>query len=137
MQEVSFGVSRSIYYKLPTHTGSLTDTQGVFCFDQQKWNLFGLAEPRIDSEGVEAARLNPIAESICERMSTPLREALKLPPDKFMGEAEGFIESMAYLDKWPSGYMDVIRRRAQEVCRRQLGVSVVSNVIHVNFRRAA
>lgn len=137
MQEASSGVSRSIYYKLPTHTGSLTDTQGVFCFDQQKWNLFGLAEPRIDHEGIEAARLNPIAESICERMSIPLREALKLPPEAFLEDGREFVGAMAYLDGWPSGYMDVIRRRVQEVCQRQLDVSVVSNVIYVNVRRAA
>lgn len=121
------------YYKLPPHNVTLDHVQGILCFDQQKWNLFGLVEPRIDTEGIEAARSNPVADGINTGMFVELRRALKMAPIEFLGRWE---ELSWYIGScWPSGYMPVLRHRAHQVQHRLFGLPEVSNVIVANFAR--
>lgn len=123
------------YYELPPHNVTLDHVQGIFCFDQQKWNLFGLVEPRIDTEGIEAARDNPIAHSINSGMFIELRQSLLLPPAQFLDEWEGWAWHVD--SEWPNGYRAVLKHRAHQVQRKLLGVTEVGNVITVDFRRSA
>lgn len=123
------------YYELPPHNTTLDHVQGIFCFDQQKWNLFGLVEPRIDTEGIEAARAHPIAHSINSGMFIELRQSLLLPPAQFLDE---WSKLALHLDEdWPHGCLATLKNRAHQVQRKLLGVTEVGNVISVNFRRSA
>lgn len=123
------------YYALPPHNVSLDHVQGIFCFDQQKWNLFGLVESRIDTEGIEAARANPIAHSIHSGMFVELRQSLRLPPTQFLDQWEQWAWHID--DGWPNGYRAVLRHRVHQVQRKLLGVTEVGNVITLDFRRKA
>lgn len=123
------------YYELPPHNISLDHVQGIFCFDQQKWNLFGLVEPRIDTEGIEAARANPIAHSINSGMFVELRQSLRLTPTQFLGQWEKWAW---HLDgEWPNGYRAMLKHRAHQAHSKLLGVTEAGNVITVDFRRSA
>lgn len=124
----------AVYFELPKHNLTLTEVQGIFCFDQQKWNLFGLAEPRVDSEGVEAARKSVIAYSIHERMFTQLREALKLPPIKFIHHWKSMYDLTSEMTReWPDGFDKTIEQRARTLW--ELGR--YDNIVEVNFMRRA
>lgn len=128
-------ITEIAYYTPQQHNVSLDHTQGILCFDQQKWNLFGLVEPRIDTEGIEAARSNPVADGINTGMFVELRNALKLTPIEFLGQWE---ELAWHIDScWPSGYRAVLRHRAHQVHRRLFGLPEASNVIVGNFARRA
>lgn len=127
-------MSEEIYYQLPKNNPTMTTVQGIFCFDQQKWNLFGLVEPRIDSQGIEAARGNPVADSINAEMFVELREALKLPPLKFLAnwkKLSGWKDELT--ECWPDGHNLIIEQRVRALCE----VRRYDNVIEVNFRRMA
>ena len=121
------------YYDLPKYDQGYTLTQGIFCFDQQKWNLFGLVEPRIDTEGIGAVLGNPIAEGIHTKMATELRAALRLEPIQFLDHWS----KMSWImdGSWPINYQAVMRHRVQQVQRRIIGVDGCTNVIPVNFSR--
>lgn len=123
-----------VYFKLVKHNITLTEVQGILCFDQQKWNLFGLVEHRVDAEGIEAARANPVADSIHKEMFTELREALKLPPLQFLAKwktIQGWTHSMT--EAWPSGFNETIEQRVWGLCGRV----DQGNVVTINFRRSA
>lgn len=121
------------YYDLPKYDQEYTHTQGIFCFDQQKWNLFGLVEPRIDIEGVEAVLGNPVAEAIHTKMVVEIRSALKLEPIQFL---DHWTRMSWVMDcSWPTNYQTVMRHRVQQVQRRIIGADGCTNVIPVNFSR--
>ena len=123
------------YYQLPKYQTGMTELQGIFCNDQQKWNLLGLVEPKIDSVGVDAVRDSALAASIHERMIWEVRVALS-------GRPKGFLPVWQQLGHvmdrgWYPNYLLVMRERALAADERLLGRRDDGNVITVNFRRAA
>jgi len=123
------------YYQLPRYRTGMTELQGIFCSDQQKWNLFGLVEPKIDSVGVEAVRDSTLAESIHERMIWDIRVALSGRPKRFLPVWQQL--GHAIDENWYPNYLHVMRERALAADERLLGRRDDGNVITVNFRRAA
>lgn len=116
----------------------LTDVQSAFCFDQSKANLLYLVEPRVDSEGIAAARDNPIAADIDERMDGPTWWELKKLPLQFIEywfRIDNGITALA--THWPPNYKMLMTERAHVAQKRLLGVVEDGNVKTVNFRRAA
>lgn len=115
----------------------LAEEQRFLCFDVAKTNLFWLVEPRIDTEGVEAARGNPKAFSIDEYMDTVTRRYLQGLPVAFVDywTAVSKQGDCAIAEHW-GAYKETMIRRAHEAQRRLLGVEESGNVLTLNFRRA-
>jgi hypothetical protein len=109
------------------------------CFDQPRTNLFWLLEPRFDTEGLEAAKGNPITASINEHMDTVTLENLRKLPLVFLQYWLKAISGpqLMIAEKWPDDYLVTMTRRANEAQARLLGVSRQGNVLSVNFRRRA
>lgn len=123
---------------LPTPVIGMTTEQYVLCVDRAKYNLFWLVEPRVDTEGIEAARLNPIADSINGHMSKDLRAQLKQLPMTFMR----WWESQNHTDfvvtsGWYPNYMTIMKERVGKAQAYALGRKEEDNVVMVNFRRSA
>lgn len=120
-------------------TEALAPEQRFLCFDQAKTNLFWLVEPRIDTEGVEAARGNPIAEDIDEHMDSQTRvvlQGLPLPFVDYWLKIDRGGEALMS-QRWPANYRETMLARANEAQRRLLGIVEAGNVVRVNFRRKA
>lgn len=126
-----------VYWPRPTfHTG-LDTVQQTFCFDQQKWNLFWLAEPRVDTEHISAAHQNPIARSIHEHMTQDLLGYLTLLPAQFLNwwlSLKNF-DDLQITKDWPPNHRTVVSVRAKAAQDRLLGKVVEGNVVRVNFKR--
>lgn len=123
------------YYPLPKMPPGMTPLQGIFCFDQQKWNLFGLVEPRIDADGIAAVLDSSLAESIHKKMIWDIRVALSGRPKMFLPVWDQLGDAMD--ENWYPNYRHVMRERALAAERRVLDRRDDGNVIVVNFRRAA
>ena len=104
------------------------------CCDQPRTNLFWLVEPRIDTEGLDAARDNPKALSIHEHMDSVTRKHLQGLPLPFLEYWRGVGEGAALAEHW-GDYMNTMTRRAHEAQKRLLAVEEVGNVVRVNFKR--
>ncbi len=116
----------------------LAKEQCFLCFTASFSNLFWLVEPRIDSEGIEAARDNPIGESIREGIDKRTMDLVVGLPLAFMKYWNEIDRGSFLLTKcWPENYKYSMMERAQEAQRRILGVRYEGNVIEVNFRRSA
>ena len=117
-------------------TMGLSGVQSTFCFDQSKANLLYLVEPRVDTEGIAAARDNPIAADIDERMDGPTWWELKKLPLQFIEywfRIDNGITALA--THWPPNYKTLMTERAHVAQKRLLGVVEEGNVKTVNFRR--
>lgn len=116
----------------------LTSVQSAFCFDQAKANFFWLVEPRVDAEGLDAARDNPIAEDIQESMDHETRAWLQKLPLKFLDYWEKAIRQgpLNLEFNLPPDYMRTMTKRAHEAQTRLLCIVDDGNVRRVNFRRA-
>jgi hypothetical protein len=123
------------YYPLPKMQPGMTPLQGILCHDQQKWNLFGLVEPRIDIEGIGAVLDSSLAESIHKQMIWDIRIALSGRPKLFLPVWEQLGGAMD--QNWYPNYYHVMRERALAAECRLLDRREDGNVITVNFRRAA
>lgn len=124
----------------PLHNpvSGMTDAQYILCVDRAKYNLFWLVEPRVDTEGIEAARLNPIAESINSYMSKDLRTQLKQLPIAFMRWWENQNHTdLAITNGWYPNYMTLMKGRVGKAQAYALGRKEEDNVVTVNFRRTA
>ena len=116
----------------------LAEEQRFLCFTPSFSNLFWLLEPRIDSDGVEVARANPIAFSIREHLNKRSIEKLVGLPLDFMKYWNEIDEGRFLITTfWPENYKHLMMERAREAQRRILGVRCFENVIEVNFRRRA
>ena len=116
----------------------LAEEQRFLCFTPSFSNLFWLVEPRIDSEGIEAARANPIAFSIKRYTHGGIfKNVLGLPLDfmKYWNTLDG--GSLLITQCWPENYKRLMMERAWEAQRRILGIRQTQNVIEVDFRRRA
>lgn len=127
------------YWPLFKFSMKLDPSQHAFCFNQVKTNMLYLIEPRVDTEGVEAARKNPIAESINTYMDNTTDSWLQKLPLEFLGwwikEAKKGRCQMT--QHWPDNHLEIVARRAHIAQRRLLGLEQEGNVIRVNFRRCA
>ena len=118
----------------------LAKEQHAICFAPWVANMFWLVEPRIDTEGVEAGRGNPILLSIQDAMDVDTLHHLAKLPLQFM---EFFMEfnkrdDMLMTQGWPAGYMRTMLQRAHEAQYRLLGVKRDDRddrVIRVDFGR--
>lgn len=116
----------------------LRDEQRFLCFDVAKSNLFWLIEPRIDTEGVDAALDNQAARDIDEFMDNQTRRMLQGLPLPFLSYWNTIDEGeLAIAQHWPSGYRTTMAQRVVDAHRRLLGLNEDGNVIKVNFRRRA
>ena len=117
----------------------LQPEQIFLAFDQPKTNLFWLVEPRIDIEGIESARHNPIARSINEHMFGEARQHLKLLPIKFLSYWLSLpqVHTYSIAEYWPSNWQSTMTQRAYEAQERLLVGNREDNVVHLNFRRSA
>lgn len=115
---------------------SLAEEQRFLCFDVAKTNLFWLVEPRIDTEGVEAARGNPIAKSIDEFMDSVTRRHLQGLPLPFVRYWLNLDKNRdcAIAEHW-GDYAGTMMCRANEAQRRLLCMEEDGNAVKVNFRR--
>ena len=119
-------------------SSKLAEEQRFLCFTASFSNLFWLVEPRIDSEGIEAARANPIAFSIRENISKPTIEKVVGLPLSFMKYWNEVDQGDLLITTfWPDNYKALMMERAREAQHRILGVHCDGNVIEVNFRRRA
>lgn len=134
MSEITKGEQ---YHPLFRFSTELADEQKPFCFDQAKTNLFWLVEPRVDTEGLDAAKNNTIAKSIDQWMDGTTRKALQGMPMKFLAYWSGLDGEPMMSEHWPEDYRDVMKARASLAQARLLGRSEVGNVVTVNFRRTA
>ncbi len=136
MTDVSRGEK---WHPLFEYNRLLDKEQHPFCFDQAKVNLFSLLEPRIDTEGVGAAKKNPIAEAIHEHMDIVTDEWLRKMPLQFLEywTREDVDGDSALTQHCPPDYLRTMTKRAHEAQRRLLGLEQSGNVIKVNFRRSA
>lgn len=116
----------------------MTTEQYVLCVDRAKYNLFWLVEPRVDTEGIEAARLNPIADSINGYMSKDLRAQLKQLPMTFMRwwEKQNHTDFVV-TSGWYPNYMTIMKERVGKAQAYAIGRKEEDNVVMVNFRRTA
>lgn len=121
----------------------LTEVQQALCVDWAKQNLFWLVEPRVDTEGIDAALDNPIADSIDSKyFSHNVRGWLQMLPLKFLAhwmeldKGFGTINGTVLSANWPANYKETMTKRAHEAQARLLGVVDEGNVRRVNFRRA-
>lgn len=116
----------------------LKGEQRFLCFDVAKSNLFWLIEPRIDTEGVDAALDNQAARDIDEFMDGATRKMLQGLPLPFLSYWDQLDDGeLALAQHWPMGYRATMAQRAADAHRRLLGVVEDGNVVKVNFRRAA
>ena len=104
------------------------------CVDQPRTNLFWLVEPRIDTEGIDAAIGNPKAASISEFMDSVTRRYLQGLPLPFLAYWKGVGQGAALAEPW-GDYMGTMARRAHEAQARLLAIEEVGNVVSVNFKR--
>ncbi len=119
-------------------SSKLAEEQRFLCFTASFSNLFWLVEPRIDSEGIEAARANPIAFSIREHIDKHTIEKVVGLPLEFMKYWNEIDQGKFLLTQtWPDQYKASMMERAREAQRRILGIHCEGNVIEVNFRRRA
>jgi len=118
---------------------ALAPEQSHLCFTPWIANLFWLVEPRIDTEGIEAGRGNPLLLSIRDFMDDDTQYNLSRLPLQFMEFFKEFNkeDDLAMTEKWPAAYMQTMLRRAKEAQRRLLGIQCYGNVIRVNFGRRA
>lgn len=134
--DVSFGEP---YTPLLTFRQGLTMEQKMLCFDQAKTNLFWLIEPRMDTEGLGAAKDNPKAADIHTFMDAVTRRHLH-------GLPLPFLTYWLHMDKnrdtkmaehW-GDYVPMMIERANEAHARLAKVEA-PNVVKVDFvrRRAA
>lgn len=116
-----------------TAEGTPTDKLlAIFRGDQQKLNLAWLVEPRLDKEGLECLRENPIANSIHEYMDATTREHLRQPPGTFMNYWRKLDNGELLITEcFPDGYTETMESRALA-----WGVDY-NNVVFVNFRKKA
>ena len=134
MSEINIGER---YVALFPFSEGLAAEQRFLCFDVAKTNLFWLIEPRIDTEGVEAARGNPKAISIDEYMDKVTRHHLQGLPVAFVDYWMGVVrQGDCYLSEHWGEYKETMIRRAHEAQRRLLSVAESGNVLKLNFRRA-
>lgn len=136
MTDVSRGEK---WHPLFEYSRLLDKEQQPFCFDQAKTNLLYLLEPRIDTEGIGAAKKNPIAEAIHEHMDIVTDEWLRKMPLQFLEywTREDVDGDSALTQHCPPDYLRTMAKRAHEAQRRLLGLEQSGNVIKVNFRRSA
>ena len=136
MTDVSRGEK---WHPLFEYNRLLDKEQHPFCFDQAKTNLLFLLEPRIDTEGIGAAKKNPIAEAIHEHMDIVMDEWLRKMPLQFLEywTREDVDGDSALTQHCPPDYLRTMAKRAHEAQRRLLGLEQSGNVIKVNFRRSA
>ncbi len=136
MTDVSRGEK---WHPLFEYSQLLDKEQQPFCFDQAKVNLLYLLEPRIDTEGIGAAKKNPIAEAIHEHMDIVTDEWLRKMPLQFLEywTREDVDGDSALTQHCPPDYLRTMAKRAHEAQRRLLGLEQSGNVIKVNFRRKA
>lgn len=119
----------------------LSDVQQMICVDQAKGNLFGLLEPRVDTEGIDAALNNPIADSVNDHLDKTTRRYLQQLPLKFLDywldvdKGFGTIQGSVMSSDWPVNYKATMTERAHAAQKRILGVVEEGNVKTVNFRR--
>ena len=134
MSEIHIGER---YVDLFPFSEGLAAEQRFLCFDVAKTNLFWLIEPRIDTEGIEAARGNPKALSIDEYMDKVTRRHLQGLPVAFVDYWTGISKQgdCALAEHW-GAYKETMIRRAHEAQRRILNVEEAGNVLKLNFRRA-
>ena len=134
MSEINVGER---YTSLFPFSEALSEEQRFLCFDVAKTNLFWLVEPRIDAEGIEAARGNPKALSIDEYMDTVTRRHLQGLPVPFVDYWMSVSKQgdCAIAEHW-GAYKETMIRRAHEAQRRILNVEESGNVLRLNFRRA-
>ena len=134
--DVSFGEP---YTPLLKFKQDLTMEQKMLCFDQAKTNLFWLVEPRMDTEGLGAAKDNPKAADIHTFMDAVTRRHLQ-------GLPLPFLTYWLHMDKnrdtqmaqhW-GDYVPMMIERANEAHARLAKVEA-PNVVKVDFlrRRAA
>ena len=136
MTDVSRGEK---WHPLFEYNRLLAKEQHPFCFDQAKTNLLFLLEPRIDTEGIGAAKKNPIAEAIHEHMDIVTDDWLRKMPLQFLEywTREDVDGDSALTQHCPPDYLRTMAKRAHEAQRRLLGLEQSGNVIKVNFRRSA
>lgn len=121
----------------------LTTVQQMICVDQAKGNLFYLLEPRVDTEGIDAALNNPIAESIHRHMDKNTRSYLQQLPLKFLDywldidKGFGTIQGSVMSNEWAHDYKKTMTERAHAAQTRILGVVEEGNVKRVNFARSS
>ncbi len=116
----------------------MTTEQSILCVDRAKYNLFWLVEPRVDTEGIEAARLNPVADSINKYMYPELRKWAKRLPLTFMRwwEKQNH-EYLPITHAWPMNYMSIMKSRVGEAQAYALERKQEGNVVSINFKRSA
>lgn len=137
MSKITDGEQYVSLFKFDT---SLAQEQHFLCFDQAKTNLFWLVEPRIDKEGIEAARGNPIAKDIDALMDVMTRHTLQGIPLPFVSywlevDREG---AALMAQNWPDDYRTTMKLRAKEAQCRLLGIVLEGeNLTKVNFSRAS
>lgn len=123
---------------LATPKAGMTTEQFILCVDRAKYNLFWLVEPRVDMEGIEAARLNPIADSINKYMYPELRKWAKQLPLTFMRwwEKQNH-EYLPITHAWPMNYMSIMKSRVAQAQAYALERKQDGNVVSINFKRSA
>jgi hypothetical protein len=123
MTDVSRGEK---WHPLFEYNRLLAKEQHPFCFDQAKTNLLFLLEPRIDTEGVGAAKKNPIAEAIHEHMDIVTDEWLRKMPLQFLEKdgrggkywtREDVDGDSALTQHCPPDYLRTMAKRAHEAQR--------------------
>lgn len=143
-QPTSIGSSRSplsvgeAWAPMPDIARAASVVEQIFCVDRAKYNLFWLAEPRLDTEGIAAARRNPIAESINNFMTADLRAQCVQLPSIFMKwwVAQNH-RDMIMTSQWPVNYMETMRSRLGKAQANALSFKEEDNVVTINFRRRA
>ena len=123
-----------VYTPLFPFSHSLPKEIHFLCVDQPRTNLFWLVEPRIDTEGIDAAKDNPKATSINDFMDKVTRKYLQGLPLTFLEYWKGVGVGSALAEPW-GDYMGTMTRRAHEAQARLLAVEEVGNVVKVNFKR--
>lgn len=123
---------------MPDIVRAASVVEQILCVDRAKYNLFWLVEPKIDKEGIAAARRSPIAESINNFMTADLRaQCLQLPSIFMKWWASQNHRDMLMVSQWPGNYMETMRSRVGKAQANALSFKEEDNVISINFRRRA
>lgn len=113
---------------------SHTTEQLVLCADQAKFNLFWLAEPRVDTEGIDCVVENPVARSINTNMSRDVRAALQsLPLDFMRFWVEKNLSASTLAEGFYVEHMRIMNERAAKAHRRLIVDKQRDNVVWPKF----
>lgn len=130
MVDIKEGV---LYAPLPPFHDALSDVQGIFCFDHQKWNMLWLVEPDVD-HGLECAPIK-LVEDINTYFDGATREALKKKPYDFLKYINSLQGELTMLRHARDRVLAVIETRVMDAHETLYGLKRQGNVIFGGFGR--